>query len=148
MLEQCIQLAAEVQSWSLETLLHRCVVCCLHILEIYSPLFTPSISQFSPPLSVTFARQQNKVLVIRCWLSRDRVRRDRQQAESETISHLRLILFKEKESSKALLFTDTKAVTLKHTCIQNSVQQILENQAFSGFQKVWSELSLAGHNNM
>lgn len=87
------------------------------------PLFTLSSSQPSPPLFVTFSRQHNKVLVIRCWLSWDTEHRDRQQAESEIISHLRLILFKEKESSKALLCTDTEAGTLKHTHIQNSVQK-------------------------
>lgn len=73
--------------------------------------FSLFLSRLSPPLFVTFSWQHNKVLVIRCWLSRDTEHRDRQQAESEIISHLRLILFKEKESSKGLLCTDTKAGT-------------------------------------
>lgn len=125
LLEQPIQLAPEIHSWSPESCLHRCVVCCcLHIPENYpSCVLSLFLSTLSPSLFVTFFRQHNKVLVIRCWLSRDPEHRDRQQAESEVISHLCLILFKEKESSKALLCTDTKEGTLKHTHIQNNVQK-------------------------
>lgn len=103
-----------------------CVLLSPHLRELP---FLCSLSQLSPPLFVTFSRQHNKVLVIRCWLSQDTDHRDRQQAESEIISHLRLILFKEKESSKALLCADTKACTLKHTHIQNSAQKIMEKAA-------------------
>lgn len=40
---------------------------------------------------------------------------ERQQADSKIISHLRLILFKEKESSKALLHTVAKKKKGRHT---------------------------------
>lgn len=126
--EQPIQLAPDIHSWSPGNHLHRCVVwCCLHTPEKHpssalslSP--SPSLNSFLPSLLHT--PDNNKVLVIRCWLSwYIQSTEHRQQAESEIISHRRLILFKDKESSQAFLSLDTKAGILKHTHIQSNVQK-------------------------
>lgn len=78
--------------------------------------------------------------------------RERQQADSKIISHLRLILFKEKESSKALLHTvakkrkkKKKAGTLQHTHIQTRANK---NNGKAPSVKVWHERRLGGQGDV
>lgn len=116
--EQPIQLAPEIHSWSPESHLHRCVVfCCLCIPERERHPLLPS----SPPLSLLPSLLHSLDNTTRSWQSDaglSECAETDNKAESEIISHLRLILFKEKESSKALACTDTEAGARERTRVR------------------------------
>lgn len=91
-----IQLASEIHSLSPVSHLHRCVAT--------SQRKTPV-----PPTPLSLLHSlDNTTRSVNQMLAELGQSTERQQADSKIISHLRLILFKEKESSKAPLHTVAK----------------------------------------